>query len=1178
MKKLNQTYFFTEAHLNIARERYFLKDDEKQLIEQDINEVFAREVNHIYQNDLDHKENALRLRQEKKILPAGRPLAQSGTKTKNLFNCFVQGFEDDTKEAISKLKTNHLNIQAQGGGVGINFSTLRPRGAVCKTNSSRSSGAVGFITDISYQAANVMQPGNRCLPGNTRVAMADGTYQKIEQIRSGDIVVAFDLTTGKCIPSKVVKFYENGKQEVFRYHLCNGHTPESTSSHRWLNISTNSETAPRNNFRIKTVEQMPKSSTKIGIPKTTEFFGSIHSKWAGILGFLLGDGCFTGETVKLSNTSLEIREEFKKQIPKDLLQTIWENDEDIYFSTNGKFQEYLRSISLWHCKAGEKLLADEIFKFDKESLIKLINGLIATDGWVNKSEFGICSTSQKLIDDIRLILRKFGINGTIYIDNRPKKGTDITRNPLWNFTVKHPDSYNKCIEIFNVPGKQYRAKIKNKSINHRRRDDVYFHTVKKIESLGDKLTFCIEIKHPDHLFVTEFGISHNSGANLGVLEDWHPDLFDFIHFKSEHNWENIREFTTIDNEDEFAYFQWNNPHAWQMFNVSVLLTDEFMNQVITDSKEQWHTHWNNVEWFLWTFVNPLGPKTGVQYQKQFTVSAPTIETAIAKASSQIPFYNIKALKLIKGPYTLTAKEWFHQLAISAHKDGCPGVVFIDLIRRYHNGEYFNKITALNACSEQPLPDNGVCALTSIVFPSFFINGQFDWDMCREAIWEAVRGLDNLLDVSKVGIDEIDLNVIKERRIGLGSTGIAELLILERIRYGSDEAIKYLEKLNKFKRDESYKASIELAKERGAFPAFNWEEYSKSQFIKELPQDIQDAIKEFGIRHVAILTVAPTGTTGTMIGYSQGCEPYYFMMMLRNSRVGSFHDGSPAFIKFLKDCDIDYSQYDFNLNKLRENIKVPDYFVEAHEITIEEHINTQAIFAKYTDSSVSKTVNIPNSATIEDVEKTFILAYKLGIKCTTVYRDGSKQQILEKIKAKKDRPLKITQTTSPKRKREMNCDIHHTSVMGEKWTVLVGLLGEKPYEVFCAPQKSFELSNKFKEGKIIKINSGKYDLDLGDFKLKNITDLIETDEHRVITRLLSTALRHGVSIEFISDQLQKADGTVSDFSKAILRVLRKYQSVESLLKPDFKCPQCGSINVILQGGCPQCIDCSWSKCG
>lgn len=831
--QLNDRYFLNPAHLELARARYFSKDENGAPIEEDIDEVFSRVVNYIYKNDTkEHAKEAIELRREKKIIDAGRPLAQAGTKNKNMLNCFVIGFEGDTREAISELKRKHFNIQAQGGGTGINFSTLRPSGSVCKSTQSRSSGAVGFITDFSYQSSNISQGGNR------------------------------------------------------------------------------------------------------------------------------------------------------------------------------------------------------------------------------------------------------------------------------------------------------------------------------------------------------------SGANMGVMEDWHPDLYEFISKKSDSNWENIRKFATVYNEDEFSYFQWAQPYPWQMFNVSVFVSDKLINLVEKSEDTPWILEWEGTPWHLWEFKKATGPATKERYSKSFIVTAPNEEMAYFKASTQIPFFNNKDLSLVRGPFDLTAGEWFEMICKHAWADGCPGIVFEGLARRYHNGEYFNPIEATNPCAEQFLPRNAVCCLASLILPSFFVGGEFLWDEFEKAIKQAVRGLDNIISLNHTGEKDIDANSLNERRIGLGTTGIAELLILCGLKYSSEKGRKFTESILEFLRDKAYEASIELAKERGPFPAYEYKGFSQSEFFKTLPEHIQNLIRRHGIRNVTVLTQAPTGTTGTMVGFSTGCEPYFAMCFSRNSRVGSFLDGSPAFMMWMHDNGINYKEYDYSLGKLREKFSVPDYFEEAHEISWTDHIKMQAVFAKYIDSSVSKTINLPNDATVKDVMNAYLMAYKLGIKSTTVYRDGSKQQILEHIvkESNTKRPKDIIRAHAPKRPKELECDIYHTSVKGDKWTVLVGLLDDRPYEVFCAPQDNFEIAPKYKKGILVKNGKGSYYLDTGDFKLKNISSYLNTDEHRVITRLLSTCLRHGVPMAFISDQLTKADGTVVDFSKAVVRVLKKYGNIESITGNDHTCSACGSSNVIFPSGCPECLDCGVSKCG
>jgi len=827
-KKIDGSYFLNQAHLDIAKARYFLKDPKTNApTEGDMSEVFTRVINYLHQNDHDFSADALNFRLNKQIIDGGRFLANAGTATKNLLNCFCIGFEDDSREAISDLKARFFHIQSHGGGVGVNFSTLRPRGSICKSTQSISSGTIGFITELSYQSSNISQGGNR------------------------------------------------------------------------------------------------------------------------------------------------------------------------------------------------------------------------------------------------------------------------------------------------------------------------------------------------------------SGATLVLLEDWHPDLLEFINFKREHNWEVLRKWASVTDEDAFSYFQWNVSHPWQTVNASVGVSDKFMEQAISNSEEPWILRWKNEEWPLWHFVSNVGPATRGQYNKDIVVSAPNIELATLKAKTFIPYNNAASLQLQKGPYHLTAKEYLALLGQAAHMDGCPGLIFLDKARVWHNGEYLHPIACSNPCGEQIVPDDSVCCLSSLILPSFAdVNGKIKWNELSLAIHSAIRTLDNAIDLTHLGDSAIDARVVEERRIGLGITGLAELLLMKKLAYSSKKGLEFTKKLLSFIRDTAYTASAQLAHERGSFSGYNYNKLKKSSFFESLPESVQLVVKNYGLRNITCTTQAPAGTIGTIVGYSTGCEPYFQMIYNRNTKVGSFVDGAPTYIKWLKENNLPLVPP----SQLPKGTEVPDYFEDALSISPEAHLNMLEVFANHVDSNASKTVNLPNEASIESVVDIFTSAYKKNIRSVTVYRDGSKQQILETIQEESfnRRPGNIIRSTAPKRPKELECDIHNTSILGNKWTILVGLLEGKPYEVFGAPQEAFELSSKYKKAKLVKKGKGSYCLDLEDFKINDITKLLKTDEHRVITRLLSTSLRHGVPMDYIAEQLAKAEGTVVDFSKAILKVLRKYMSEDS---PGFKeyCPSCRTQITRSKSGCISCPVCGSSSC-
>lgn len=604
-------------------------------------------------------------------------------------NCFVLGI-GDSREEISECQRIHFHIQAHGGGTGINFSKLRPSGAWCKGANARASGPEGFITAMGYLSANISQGGNRCLPGDALVSMADGTWERIDHIRPGDIVLAFDKSLGKAVPSTVLNFFENGVKDIYEYRLASGKSVRSTDTHRWLGTQTDGS------LLVRTIKDMPHSSIKIGFIQELEYFGNNSSKWSSILGYLIGDGCFVGACIKLSVMNDEVRARFIDNIPEDC--NYWENDESVFVNASGKIQDYLKKTVLYHCKSYEKFIPDEVFSYTRSDLIKIIEGLFATDGSVNREEVAYYSTSRQLIDDLQRLLLKFGVSGYIQKDNRQRRG--VVRRTLYSFRIKHPKFYNRFVEIFDVPGKPG-VKKTNSSIAHRLRDDVYFHKVQEVINLGPDTTYCIEIDHPDHLFITDGAVSHNSGANMGILEDWHPGLLKFITKKSRGNWENVRKFSVVTDENKFKQWQWANPYPWQTFNVSVALSDEFMRQVKRKTKKFWRIHWDDEDWHLWDYEiileDYLPGGDVVKTILPITVCAPDQEVARHEALNEVPFRNANTLKLINGPYDISAYDWFRKICTNAWEDGCPGIFFIDRARAFHNGEYFNSLEATNPC-------------------------------------------------------------------------------------------------------------------------------------------------------------------------------------------------------------------------------------------------------------------------------------------------------------------------------------------------------------------------------------------------------------------------------------------------------------------------------------------------
>lgn len=343
--------------------------------------------------------------------------------------------------------------------------------------------------------------------------------------------------------------------------------------------------------------------------------------------------------------------------------------------------------------------------------------------------------------------------------------------------------------------------------------------------------------------------------------------------------------------------------------------------------------------------------------------------------------------------TIKARELWHKIAESAHAYAEPGVVFMDQYNKRSNTWYFENIRCVNPCGEQGLPPWGVCNLGALNLVSFVkqIEGEtyFDYEDLASATRTAIRFLDNVIDATNYPFPENrEAQQGGARRTGLGTMGIADVLIKLGLRYGSVESVPVIERIYKTIRDASYDESAEIAQEKGAFPKWDREKFVEGDFIRQLPQEIQEKIAKQGIRNGVLLTQAPTGTTSSLAGVNSGIEPVFAFVTKRKDRLGEHVLYHPLAQEW-KDAHPEES--------------LPAYFAASGDLTPHEHVQVQAVVQKYTDSSISKTVNGPASDTVEFVEQLYLDAYDLGCKGVTYYRQGSRDAVLEAVVETKAEP-------------------------------------------------------------------------------------------------------------------------------------------------------------------------------
>ena len=298
-----------------------------------------------------------------------------------------------------------------------------------------------------------------------------------------------------------------------------------------------------------------------------------------------------------------------------------------------------------------------------------------------------------------------------------------------------------------------------------------------------------------------------------------------------------------------------------------------------------------------------------------------------------------------------------------------------------NSGYYAPLVCTNPCGEQPLPEWSVCNLGAINLGRFARDGRVAgegvaWDELATAVRYAVRFLDDVVDATPYFFAENEEQQRRERRIGLGTMGLAELLIRLGLRYGSDECLSFLDRLYRTIAVEAYHATAELAAEKGSFPAFEADGYLDSGFMRGMPEEVRAAIRTCGARNVTLLTQAPTGTTGTMVDTSTGIEPFFSWSYFRKGRLGIHEERAAVAADWERD---------------HPGQPLPDHFVTAMDLTPEQHVRVMATIQRWVDSSISKTCNVPADYTVQQTRELYELMYELGCKGGTIYRDRSRDE-------------------------------------------------------------------------------------------------------------------------------------------------------------------------------------------
>lgn len=628
-------------------------------------------------------------------------------------------------------------------------------------------------------------------------------------------------------------------------------------------------------------------------------------------------------------------------------------------------------------------------------------------------------------------------------------------------------------------------------------------------------------------------------------------------------------------------------------NISVKVTDEFMQAVVKDE-----------EYFLRYPVN--------------------LSDSLMRLYS-LENYELNKLNEINRGFVkkVRARELWNTLMHCAWNTAEPGIMFEGAMHNYSpDGVYPDfKMVGTNPCGEIPMGPFDSCRLIHINLSSYIVDpftdkAHIDEELLYMHSYEAMRLADDLVDLEIEAVDKIIDTVkndtddtefklwsrIKEtaiqgRRAGLGFTGLADAIAMLGLKYDSDEGISQVEQLMKVMFKGQLDSNIDMAIERGAFPAWNGnlEEENRGRnnawydwvFLND-PEKYK-RMMNCGRRNISWSTVAPTGTVSIMAGTSSGIEPVFLPFYQRKRKCMSESDRVDYVDKVgekytlftvvhpnLKRWAIETMNYsesevnEWSLGVWKEVWKESPYYGStAPEIDWRQRVKLQGVVQRYITHSISSTVNLAKETTEEEIADIYIEAWKQGLKGITIYRDGCREGVLTQV----EKPKTIEGRQAPKRPKELEADAYLIKAKGEQFIILVGMLESKPYEVFAFRPRN-PISFKPHKGVITKVSKMHYSFTSDVFHIDNLELANENVEENAATLYSSMLLRHGVDIKYIVKTAKKVNDNITSFSSAMCRVLSKYIPNEEVAGE--KCPQCGG-KIIREAGCKHCESCDYSAC-
>lgn len=1025
-----------------------------------------------------------------------------------------------------------------------------------------------------------------CLVGETLVLTDEGPRRLDELAARGDgFRVRID---GQSRPASA---WLTGFKETVKIRTKEGFVAEATPDHRFRLANGNWVRAA--DLKPGDRVSLSHDTRPFGEPKPGDFLRGYAA------GLFVGDGTFAGTNFSVANVRLFQK---KSRVPLAAIADRYGGtilDYENHIALNSRpWAEDLETVGIVR---GHKTLTREALRQSSEYLRGFLRGFFDADGSVsvrNRSGLNryiaLAQTDADLLRKVQILLLAFGIKSTVYA---PKTKTIVASFPRGDFKCKTPHrlrisraSFRRfCEQIgFSHPEKARRAREALQSVPFK--PDLWYARVEGVERTG-RVTAVYDLSVEEvHAFSANGILAHNcyftrieedsiegifewckkaartysygggNGVDIGVLRPKGTPVNNAARTSSgavsfmelfstttgtigQHGRRGALMITCpVDHPDieEFIRIKGKDLRSVRYANVSVKVTDAFM-EAVREGKP-----------FTLRFENDyVGPV-------ERTVDARALWDAIVR---------------------------------SAHTSAEPGIIFWDQVKRESPSEYCAPVDGTNPCGEQPLEHHGACTLGHVNLSAFvddaFTDGaEVDWAGLERAVRLGVRFLDGVVEYNLPlhAHPEQAAQARATRRVGLGVTGLGDMLARLRIRYDADEAIDFVDELMARIRDWAYDASADLAAEKAPFPLFDAEAHLARPFLQRLPEDLRAKIRAQGLRNVCILTVAPVGSGSVLTGTTSGVEPIFSLSYHRRSESLSqeWYEVEHPLVREYRAATGDDAE------------DLPGFFVTSHQIDPFFRIKMQATLQRYVDSAISSTVNLPEDIRVETVKEIYEYAWELGCKGVTVYREGSREGILLTEREKSARgevgatlkapaePVLTTMTPRPRPDVVRGATQKIETGYGKLY-VTVNEDEEGPFEVFAQIGRGGGYTASFTEA---------------------------------VARLISLCLRSGVVADEIIDQLEgirsprlawdhreKVYSVPDGLAKALKRHLSGYtqqtlqppvEEFDTALDEEFdkeardgdeemvrqglspECPECGSP-LVFEESCVKCPHCGFSEC-